>query len=412
MAATPDGQGYWLVASDGGIFSFGDARFFGSTGAIALNRPVVGMAATPDGHGYWLVASDGGIFSFGDARFFGSTGAIVLNRPVVGMASTPDGRGYWLVASDGGIFSFGDARFLGAPGAAASRPVVAIAATPDGQGYTLATADGTTLAFGDAPAGRAASPPPADPVIGMARSSASGSWLLHRPVASPFTPAIVADLNGRAGTVTAAIEDLRSGRTYTYNPGPALVLASTVKVQILGTLLAEAQSQHRDLTPAEQSLAAPMIEESNNGDASALYQHVGADPAVAGFDASIGAHATNPVPSWALTTSTATDQLTILNVFAEPNPVLTDPSRAYGLSLLSRVIAAHRFGVTAGVDPAAVQAIKTGRLPSIGVINGVAWIQGDGRDYLIAVLAQGQPSDAYGLAAIDEISQSAWNALG
>ncbi|MDQ1521630.1 MAG: hypothetical protein QOI55_2703, partial [Actinomycetota bacterium] len=59
--------GYWSVASDGGIFSFGDAAFHGSTGAIALTKPIVGMAATPSGAGYWLVASDGGIFSFGDA---------------------------------------------------------------------------------------------------------------------------------------------------------------------------------------------------------------------------------------------------------------------------------------------------------------------------------------------------------
>ena len=67
MAATPDGGGYWLVASDGGVFSFGDATFHGSTGGMTLNKPIVGMAATPDGGGYWLVASDGGVFSFGDA---------------------------------------------------------------------------------------------------------------------------------------------------------------------------------------------------------------------------------------------------------------------------------------------------------------------------------------------------------
>jgi hypothetical protein len=73
------------VASDGGIFSFGDAAFFGSTGAMSLNKPIVGMEATPDGRGYWLVASDGGIFSFGDAAFFGSTGAMSLNKPIVGM---------------------------------------------------------------------------------------------------------------------------------------------------------------------------------------------------------------------------------------------------------------------------------------------------------------------------------------
>ena len=74
MAATPDEKGYWLVASDGGIFAFGDAGFFGSTGGMRLVAPVVGMARTPDGGGYWLVASDGGVFSYGDAQFYGSMG--------------------------------------------------------------------------------------------------------------------------------------------------------------------------------------------------------------------------------------------------------------------------------------------------------------------------------------------------
>ena len=151
MAPTQDGSGYWLVASDGGVFSFGGATFYGSTGAMALNRPIVGMAAAPDSTGYWLVASDGGVFSFGDATFYGSTGAMALNRPIVGMAATPDGKGYWLVASDGGVFSFGDATFYGSTGAMAlNRPVVGMAATPDGKGYWLVASDGGVFSFGDA----------------------------------------------------------------------------------------------------------------------------------------------------------------------------------------------------------------------------------------------------------------------
>ena len=110
--ATPSRQGYWMVGADGGIFSFGDARFFGSTGDIKLNQPIVGMAATPTGNGYWLVASDGGIFTFGDARFLGSTGDIKPNQPIVGIASSPSGNGYWLAARDGGLFAFGDAPSL------------------------------------------------------------------------------------------------------------------------------------------------------------------------------------------------------------------------------------------------------------------------------------------------------------
>jgi hypothetical protein len=151
MAGTPSGQGYWLVASDGGIFSFGDAAFRGSTGAITLNKPIVGMASTPSGRGYWLVASDGGIFAFGDAPFKGSTGAMTLNKPIVGMAPTRTGQGYWLVASDGGIFAFGDAAFAGSTGALRLvRPITGMAATPGGKGYWLTASDGGLFAFGDA----------------------------------------------------------------------------------------------------------------------------------------------------------------------------------------------------------------------------------------------------------------------
>ena len=151
MAATPDGGGYWLVAADGGVFPFGDAVGHGSTGAIRLNKPIVGMASTPDGGGYWLVASDGGVFPFGDAVGRGSTGAIRLNKPVVGMSATPDGGGYWLVAADGGIFPFGDAAGHGSTGAIRlNKPMVGMAATRDGGGYWLVASDGGIFPFGDA----------------------------------------------------------------------------------------------------------------------------------------------------------------------------------------------------------------------------------------------------------------------
>ena len=92
------GEGYRFVASDGGVFTYGDAGFYGSAGGTPLNAPVVGMADTPSSNGYWLVATDGGIFSYGDAQFYGSTGGMRLNKSIVGMAATPDGNGYWLVA--------------------------------------------------------------------------------------------------------------------------------------------------------------------------------------------------------------------------------------------------------------------------------------------------------------------------
>ena len=92
------------MASDGGIFTYGDAQFYGSTGAIRLNKPIAGMAPTPDGQGYWLVASDGGIFTYGDAAFYGSLGADDVS--VLGIMIDPSTAGYTLVQPDGTASSF------------------------------------------------------------------------------------------------------------------------------------------------------------------------------------------------------------------------------------------------------------------------------------------------------------------
>jgi hypothetical protein len=180
MAATTTGNGYWLVASDGGIFAFGDANFFGSTGGIDLDQPIVGMAATPTGAGYWLVASDGGIFAYGDARFFGSMGGIALNRPVVGMASTPTGAGYWMVASDGGIFSFGDAEFFGSTGAIAlDEPITAMASSTSGSGYWLLARDGGVFTFGDAEFhGSAVNNQRSQDALAIGADATGGYWVL------------------------------------------------------------------------------------------------------------------------------------------------------------------------------------------------------------------------------------------
>ncbi|MGA3145961.1 MAG: hypothetical protein ABSF33_00640 [Acidimicrobiales bacterium] len=180
-APTSDGDGYWMDSSDGGVFSFGDASFFGSAAGLHLNEPIVGVAADPDEAGYWLVASDGGVFSAGNAQFYGSTGGLRLNKPIVGMAATPDGKGYWEVASDGGIFSFGDATFYGSTGQIAlNKPIVAMIPTVDGRGYWLVSSDGGVFSFGDAAFyGSAASLPLVQPIVAaVATPDSLGYWLV------------------------------------------------------------------------------------------------------------------------------------------------------------------------------------------------------------------------------------------
>ncbi len=180
MAPTADGGGYWLAAADGGVFSYGDAAFYGSMGGRPLNRPVVGTASTADGRGYWLVAGDGGVFSFGDAAFYGSTGDLSLVAPVVAMAATPTGHGYWFVAADGGVFAYGDAGFFGSMGGhRLDRPVVGMAPTPDGRGYWLVAADGGVFAFGDAGFyGSMGGRPLNQPVVGMSAAAGGAGYRL------------------------------------------------------------------------------------------------------------------------------------------------------------------------------------------------------------------------------------------
>ena len=179
MAPTADGHGYWLAQANGGVFSYGDAAFYGSLPGIGIvpAGAITGIAATPDGRGYWLVGADGGVFAFGDAAYAGNgrdgipkvallatpdgggyllpsaTGLppaalgdavayqqspMALAALVTGAASTPSGGGAWEVGTDGGVFTFGDAAFLGSMGSQAlTNPITAMAATPSGDGYWL-----------------------------------------------------------------------------------------------------------------------------------------------------------------------------------------------------------------------------------------------------------------------------------
>ena len=193
---TPPGSqgatdGYDLVGSDGGIFTFGDAPFYGSTGSLKLQRPVTGITPTADHGGYWLVASDGGVFTFGDAGFYGSIPGLGLapsgssnsdrlNAPIVGMVPSADGGGYFMVAADGGVFAFGDAKFEGSCPSIGGCSGAAVAVMPDasGDGYWLVTSTGRVYAFGDA-ASYGAPGPQTVPVTSAVRTTdGAGYWVL------------------------------------------------------------------------------------------------------------------------------------------------------------------------------------------------------------------------------------------
>jgi hypothetical protein len=212
VAASPNGRGYWLVASDGGIFAFGDAAFAGSTGAQVLNRPMVDMAPTPSGHGYWLAASDGGVFAFGDAAFAGSTGGHLLVSPVTSISAATTGTGYWLAAGDGGVFSYGAAGFHGsAAGLTGTGAAVDLEPTPDGGGYWMSDSNGGVFAFGDAAFfGSAGGTQLNGPIVAMAPSAA--------PTIAPQDYAVTGDAPGCLLPGTSAAIALRIT-----NPNPVAI---------------------------------------------------------------------------------------------------------------------------------------------------------------------------------------------
>jgi hypothetical protein len=184
-------HGYWLVGSDGGIFSFGSAPFHGSTGSLRLQRPVVGIAPTSTEGGYWLVASDGGIFTFGNAGFYGSLPGIGLapagsssphrlNQPVVGLVPSADQKGYFMVAADGGVFTFGDAKFEGSCPGIGGCVGTAVAVMPDGtgKGYWIVTSSGQVYSFGDATYFGAPGPQGVPVTSAVRTANGGGYWIL------------------------------------------------------------------------------------------------------------------------------------------------------------------------------------------------------------------------------------------
>ncbi|MEU6552553.1 serine hydrolase [Streptomyces sp. NPDC046915] len=261
------------------------------------------------------------------------------------------------------------------------------------------------------PVSSAASPSPSS------SASASGEASVE-PVAEPsadrearLTKAMKTVGVPAAAKVSTAVLDLDSGASASY--GDALFdTASIVKVDILATLLLQAQDAGRHLTATEKAYATKMIANSDNDSATALWHAVGTADGLDAANKRFGLTDTTGGDGelWGLTQTTAADQLVLLQqVFGEDSK-LSEASRAYVQGLMKAIEPDQDWGVSAAADGSA-WALKNGWLArsttGLWDVNSIGRVTAGGDHYLVAVLSNGNADQATGISLVEAAAKAA-----
>ena len=220
------------------------------------------------------------------------------------------------------------------------------------------------------------------------------------------------------GAVSVAVTDLGTGQSLSYGgDGHAFATASIVKVDILATLLLQAQDQGTTLTETQQSLATTMIENSDNDSATALWNDIGQESGLNAANQKFGLTSTSggTEGNWGLTTTTAADQLRLLRQVFTSDSLLSSTSRQYIQGLLGQVETDQRWGVSAAASGSDFS-VKNGWLPrsatGLWVINSIGEVERDGHQLLIAVVSDGNISESGGISLVQSVAQAAAGSLG
>ena len=264
--------------------------------------------------------------------------------------------------------------------------------------------------------------------LGGSTSTTPGTGKPTDPGKGPFG-SLTSYVATRPGTVTAAVYDKRTGKTWVLHPGVREDTASIVKVQIMGAALKQAQTAGSPLPGTELALMTTMIENSDNSAATQLLSDDGGPSGVQSFDRSVGMTRTTvstlafipgstTLPGWGLTKTTAADEVKLVRDFAYPNSILNSLNRNYGLGLMEKIESDQAWGVSGGVPAGTTIALKNGWLPldlansTNWQVDSIGWIHGHGRNYVLAVLSNGNPSEQAGIDTIEHVSSVVYRALG
>ncbi len=235
------------------------------------------------------------------------------------------------------------------------------------------------------------------------------SSLPNRALAARLSRDILAALRTRTSAVALTVNDREKGVVCALRQNQHFDSASVVKVTILGALLRTAMEQHKYLTSTQVSLTTAMITRSDNNAASTLWARLGRGNLQHFLTlAKMTQTRLGPGGYWGLTQITAHDEMTLLGLLTSTNSVLNAASRAYALGLMARVIPSQRWGVPAGTPAGVTVHVKNGWLPRATHgwrIHSIGSFSGRGRNYLIAVLTQDNPTMAYGVRTIENVAE-------
>lgn len=219
------------------------------------------------------------------------------------------------------------------------------------------------------------------------------------------------------GSVAVAATDLTTGAALDYgDTDHAFVTASIAKMDILATLLLQAQDDNRTLTSSQRSLATRMIENSDNTAADSLYKAIGESSGLDAANKRFGLTDTEAGSGlyWGLTTTSAADQLRLLRQVFTSSSELTSASRSYEQGLMSQVETDQRWGVSAAATGSEF-ALKNGWLPrsttGLWVINSVGRVSRNGHLLLISVVSDGNTTEAGGISLVESVAKAAAEVL-
>jgi beta-lactamase class A len=227
-----------------------------------------------------------------------------------------------------------------------------------------------------------------------------------------LTRALDRYLDGRSGELAVAVRDLTTGASFTYNKRLRTATASIIKVNLVIALLLKAQRRHRGLSAWEKGAAARAIKVSDNAAASALWSAIGGGAGLAAANKKLGLRSTRPGPggAWGSTSTSADDQVRLLNTLTSAHSPLTARHRRYVLGLMGEVAPEQAWGVSAAGHKGARVALKNGWLPrerhgGRWTVNSIGRVRDRGHTYLIAVISERQSSMGAGIKAVEHVSE-------